>query len=381
VSLRYGLEVRQIILFVFGGIADIKDETKEYKKEFRIAVVGPLASFGLALVFLLSWYLIFLLVGNDALPSILSTNFVNMDETFDSGNLQDSDSTSTIASILSGILIYSIVVNILVGAFNLLPAFPLDGGRMLCALLVKWNMSYDKATKTAVNIGTGISFGLMAYGFITIFTGSAIGGFWFLIIGWFLQSAAQTYLQQHEISRNLVGLQLKDIRITDFIYVNSNQTVGPVVQNYFNVYRKSEFPVLDEEGYLVGSITNKQINTISLDKPHDIKVTEIMTPINDLVIMDKNDRADEALRQLYQGNKNRAHVGTGYSKNKMFNGLIKNKRVINKKSDEIQPLSPKSSLLLGYNQSIKVKLEGIVSKTDLLNIARKDDKFKENPTN
>ena len=97
--------------------------------------------------------------------------------------------------------------------------------------------------------------------------------------------------------------------------------------------------------------------------------------------MDKNDRADEALRQMYRRNKNRAHVGIGYSKNKIFNGLIKNNRVINKNSDEIQPLSSKSSLLPGYDLFINVKLEGIVSKTDLLNIARTDDKFKENPTN
>jgi len=372
VSLRYGLEVRQIILFVFGGIADIKEETRDYKKEFRIAVVGPLASFGLALVFLLSWYLIFLLVGNDALPSNLSTNMVNMDESFNSENLQQDSYSTTIVSILSGILIYSVVANILVGAFNLLPAFPLDGGRMLRALLVKWNKSYDQATKTAVKVGTGISFGLMAYGFITIFTGSAFGGLWFIIIGWFLQTAAQTYLQQHEISRNLVSLQLKDIMISDFIYVNSNSTVGLVVQNYFNVYRKSEFPVLDEEGYLVGSISNKQINTISLEKSYETPVNEIMTPVNDLIIMDKNDRADEALRQMYQRNKNRVYVG--YHKNSIFSHLINNTATMQK--GETQPLSP--SLLPRDNEPNKINLEGIVSKTDLLNIARGEDKFREN---
>ncbi len=372
VSLKYGLEVRQIILFVFGGVADIKEETKDYKKEFRIAVVGPLASFGLALVFLLAWYLMFLFVGNDALPTNLSTNMVNMnDSNFD--NSQPSSYSSTIVSILSGILIYSVVANVLVGAFNLLPAFPLDGGRILRALLVRQHNNYDQATRTSVRVGTGISFGLMAYGFITIFTGSAFGGLWFIIIGWFLQTAAQTYLQQHEITRNLASLQLKDIMITDFIYVKSNWIIGQVVQNYFNVYRKSEFPVLDEEGYLVGSVSNKQINTISPDKYSEIQLSEIMTSVNDLVIMEKNGRADEALRQMYQRNMNRVYVGNNYHKNKMINGFINNKIVVNKNRESIRPSS--STLLPDYDQSLKVKLEGVVSKSDLLNIARNDKKL------
>lgn len=376
VSLKYGLEVRQIILFVFGGVADIKEETKEYKKEFKIAVVGPLTSFGLALVFLLSWYLIFLFAGNNALPANLSTNMISMNES-NFENSQQYSYSSTIVSILSGVLVYSVVANVLVGAFNLLPAFPLDGGRILRAILVKRHNSYDKATRTSVRVGTGISFGLMAYGFITIFTGSVFGGLWFIIIGWFLQSAAQTYLQQHEISRNLAGLQLKDIMITDLIYVKPNLTIERVVQDYFNVYRKSEFPVLDEEGYLVGSISNKQISAISLDKCSEIYVTEIMTPVNDLVIMDKNDRADEALRQMYQRNMNRVYVGSDHHKDKMVNGLFKNKiwnnRNRNRNSDTIQQ-SP-SILLPGYEQSFKVKLEGIISKSDLLNLARNDEKL------
>jgi Zn-dependent protease/CBS domain-containing protein len=359
-SLKYGLEVRQIILFVFGGVADIKEETKEYKKEFRIALVGPLASFGLALFFLLLWYIIFLFAGNDALPSNLSSNMANMENSINFENFQQESFSSTFVASFSGILVYSIVANALVGAFNLLPAFPLDGGRMLRALLIKRYKNYDQATRTAVKLGTGISFGLIAYGFITIFTGSAFGGLWFIIIGWFLQTAAQSYLQQHEISRNLAALQLKDVMITDFVYVRPDLTVGQVTQIYFNVYRKSEFPVLDEKGYLVGSVSNKQINNDSSDKYNDIPVAKIMSPVADMIIMNKSDRADEALRQMYQRNKNRVYVGNNLNKNKIINGHT------------MQPLSSTSSP--GYDQFIKVNLEGIISKTDLLNIARNDEK-------
>ncbi len=375
VSLKYGLEVRQIILFVFGGIADIKEETKEYKKEFRIAVVGPLTSFGLGLFFLLLWYLVFLFAGNNALPANLFTNMVNMENPINSESLRQEPYPETIVSILSGILIYSVVANVLVGAFNLLPAFPLDGGRMLRALLVKRNNNYDKATRTAVKIGTGISFGLMAYGFVTIFTGSAFGGLWFVIMGWFLQTAAQMYLQQHELSRNLSALKLKDIMVSDFIYVKPGMTVEQVVQGYFNVYRKSEFPIIDQEGYLVGSISNKQIKTDSPDKYHEKPLTEIMSPIDDLVIMDENDMADEALKQMYQLNKNRVYVVSSSSsiyRSKATNGLSKNDGRNDRDSNTKQPFS--SISMPRSDQLIKVNLEGIISKTDLLNIARNDAK-------
>ncbi len=179
---------------------------------------------------------------------------------------------------------------------------------MLRAALIRWKKSYNEATRIAVRVGIGISFGLMAFGFITIFTGSTLGGFWFIIIGWFIQSGAQTYLQQHEISTALVGVKLKDIMNSKFISVNQNQTVFEILNNYFNIYRKSEFPVLDAEGNLVGAITSRQAMNVAENDAENIKAGEIMTPFRDLVIMNENSRADEALKRIYQENKNRIFV-------------------------------------------------------------------------
>ncbi len=372
-SLKYGLEVRQIILFVFGGIADIKEETKDYKKEFKIAAAGPIASFSLALIFLFLLYLTLILGGSEAIPSGFMTSRADIEE---NANLveqqqQQAGNLNEIVPMISGILLYSTVANALVGIFNLLPAFPLDGGRMLRAGLIKWNKSYDEATKIAVRTGTGISFGLMAYGFITIFTGSTLGGFWFIIIGWFIQTAAQTYLRQHEISNRLSSLYLRDIMITNFIYVNSNLTVRQVINDYFNVYRKSEFPILNNAGSLLGSISNKQINAVAQDNVDEVKVTEIMSRINDLIVMDKNGRADEALKQIYQFNKNRIYVG--YQKKSLLDNLVNSPRVMQNK--QITRLSFPS--ISENSKPPQIKLEGIISKTDLLNIARSDDKFKD----
>jgi Zn-dependent protease len=95
-------------------------------------------------------------------------------------------------------------VNILLGLFNLIPAFPLDGGRVLQAALIRSKRNQDQATRTAIKVGIGISYVIMALVFITIFTGSFISGIRFLLIGWFLQSGAQSYLQNQEINFSFV---------------------------------------------------------------------------------------------------------------------------------------------------------------------------------
>src|ERR671921_862598 len=273
-SLKYGLGVRQIILFIFGGVSDIKEETKDYRKEFKIAVIGPITSFALAAIFGLAWLLLIQVGGETALPMAQSTTQDIAETNAEEIPTLQGKTTNELQAIpmMSGIMIYASIINALLGFFNLIPAFPLDGGRMLRAGLVKWKKSYNEATRIAVRIGIGISFGLMAFGFITIFTGSTLGGFWFIIIGWFIQSGAQTYLQQHELSTALVGVRLKDIMISKFISVNQSQTVDEILRDYFNIYRKSEFPVLDAEGYLVGAITSRQAMGVTENDAENVKV-------------------------------------------------------------------------------------------------------------
>lgn len=368
-SLKYGLKVRQIILFIFGGISDIKEETKDYRKEFKIAVVGPITSFALALIFGLVWLLLIQFGGDSAIPAVTST-------VTDNNNLSSENRGSTqgmgsgvggiggqnefpVISIISGIMIYATIINALLGFFNLIPAFPLDGGRMLRAGLIKWKKSYTEATRIAVRVGIGISFGLMAFGFITIFTGSTLGGFWFIIIGWFIQSGAQTYLQQHELSTALVGVRLIDIMNSKFISVNQSQTVAEILRDYFNIYRKSEFPVLDDEGYLVGAITSRQAMGVAENDAGNVKVGDIMVSSRELVIMNGNSRADEALKRIYQENQNRVFV----CDDKDYD-IIREQYMIPKNNERLQG-----------NADIKIKLLGIVSKTDLLNVASEREEF------
>ena len=363
-SLRYGLGVRQIILFIFGGVSDIKEETKDYRKEFKIAVIGPITSFALAAIFGLAWLLLIQVGGENALPMAPSTTQDIAETNAEEIPTVQGEKANELQAIpmMSGIMIYASIINALLGFFNLIPAFPLDGGRMLRAGFVKWKKSYNEATRIAVRIGIGISFGLMAFGFITIFTGSTLGGFWFIIIGWFIQSGAQTYLQQLEISNALVGVRLKDIMNTVIVSVNQNQTVAQVLKDYFNIYRKSEFPVLDDEGYLIGAITSQQAMNVAENDAENVRVDKIMIPNKELVIMNASSRADDALKRIYQENKNRIFV----CEDKDYAIVREQQQDTTSKNNE--RVSPADT-------GIKVKLLGIISKTDLLNIAREREEF------
>jgi Zn-dependent protease len=317
IATRYGLKVRQIVLFIFGGVSDIEEEeqiTKDFRKEFKIAVVGPVTSFVLAAIFASVWWGILL----------SQVNSSGNDTNTAAGGL---NVTITMAK---GVLFYAAIVNILLGSFNLIPAFPLDGGRILRAGLVKWKKDYDQATKVAVKIGIWISYGFMGFGFFSMLGGSFTGGLWLILIGWFLNNGAQSYLYQREISSVLSGVRLEDIMNTKVISVREGTKVDELLKNYFNQYMKSAFPVLSaEDDILLGMVTLKEVMDVPEYKRQEIDVEKIMIPRNSLIVMESNRMADEALAQM-----TRRHMG------KVF-------------------VSDKEGK----------KLLGIISKTDIMNVA------------
>ena len=379
VAKRYGYKVRQIILFVFGGVSDIRDEPKEeYRKEFTIAIVGPLSSFALAGLFAAVWFVL-VQVGITTTTSQTDTSFFALPQQQQQEQDQATSSpppTSTsdeqvIWSIAQGIMRYGIIVNILLGGFNLLPAFPLDGGRVLRAGLVRWRGNYHDATKTAVKVGVGISYGLMAFGFLTIFTGSFTGGIWLILIAWFLQSGAQSYLQQHEITAALSGVRLYQIMNTQFIAVTAGMNIKEVLEGYFNIHRKSELPVVKKEPdddagnnnyFLVGSVTAKDAMNVSEKNRESVKVEEIMIEKKNLAIMSPDKTADVALNTIVEDNKSRIYV----CENPSIGNRIK-------RNDKMQ-----QQMVVADSTVKSDRLVGIVSKTDILNIAKERIEYKEN---
>lgn len=282
-SIRYGIHVNQIILFIFGGISEMKDETKEFKKEFKIAVVGPITSYALSGLF----WILFILV------SFLNDNQQNI------GNSLSS---------VEGILLYSSMVNLIIGSFNLIPAFPLDGGRMLRAGLTKWKNDFDLATSIASKIGIAISFGIIGLGFIAILKGSFLSGFWLIIIGWFINSGAQTYLDQNELSTRVKGIKLREIMNINFIAVNPDLKMSELIRDYFNVYWKSAFPVINGDKRLVGMITTDVISKKNRIENEDKKVSEMMIPVSELIVMSPDKEVNDALKQLFRKRMSRVFI-------------------------------------------------------------------------
>ena len=310
-SIRYGIQVNQIILFIFGGVSDIKEETKDFKKEFKIAVVGPLTSYALSGLF---WIL------------FITTSYIG-------DTIQKNEGVNYLI-LLEGILLYSSIINLIIGTFNLIPAFPLDGGRMLRAGLTRWKKDFDQATRIASKIGIGISFGIMGLGFIAILKGAFLGGFWLFIIGWFLNSGAQTYLQQNELSTKIKGIKLKEIMNLNFIAVKPDLKISDLITNYFNLYWKSAFPVVNDNDQLVGMITTEAIFKKDRKEVENKKVEELMIPLSEIIVMNENREANDALIQLFR------------------KGM--------------------SRIFIVDNDS---RLLGLVSKTDIINLAKERDEF------
>jgi Zn-dependent protease/predicted transcriptional regulator len=380
VAKRYGYKVRQIILFVFGGVSDIRDEPKEdYKREFTIAIVGPISSFALAGLFAVAWFVL-VQVGTNTTTSQMNTPLFALPQPQQqeqgpaSSSLPPSATSDgqVIGSIAQGIMRYGVIVNILLGGFNLLPAFPLDGGRVLRAGLMRWRGNYHDATKTAVKVGVGISYGLMAFGFLTIFSGSFTGGIWLLLIAWFLQSGAQSYLQQHEITSALSGVRLYQIMNTQFVAVSPSMNIKEVLEAYFNIHRKSELPVVEIEAddtgnnyyYLLGSITAKDAMSVSEKRRGEsMKVEEIMIEKKNLVLMSPDKTADIALNTIMEENKSRIYVCENPS--------------IGRSSSSKRTEKMQEQMIMTYSTIKSDRLVGVVSKTDILNVAKERMEYTE----
>jgi Zn-dependent protease len=284
-SIRYGIRVNQILLFIFGGVSDIKEETKDFKKEFNIAVVGPLTSYALSGLF---WIL------------FITISYI--------GDNNQNNVGGGYLILLEGVLLYSSIINLILGTFNLIPAFPLDGGRMLRAGLTKWKKDFDQATSIASKIGIGISFGIMGLGFLVMLRGAFLGGFWLIIIGWFLNSGAQAYLQQNELSSKLKGIKLKEIMNPNFIAVRPDLKISDLISNFFNVYWKSAFPVINDNNQLLGMITTEAVFKKDRIEIENKKVEDLMIPFSEVIVMSENKEANDALIQLFRKGMSRIFI-------------------------------------------------------------------------
>jgi Zn-dependent protease/predicted transcriptional regulator len=229
IARRFGLNMRGITLFLFGGVSEMADEPPSPKAEFFLAVAGPVSSVVLAAVFLAVSYL---LIGPG--PSTPVT----------------------------GVLNYLGYLNLVLAGFNLIPAFPLDGGRVLRAILWgAWN-DLRRATRVASSVGAGLGAGLMFLGVVQFFMGRSVGGIWTFIIGMFVRSAARSSYRQLLFRNALEGVPVRKFMVADAVTVKPGTTVEKLVDDYIYKYHFKMYPVVDGED-LVGCITLDQVKHLA----------------------------------------------------------------------------------------------------------------------
>ena len=241
VARKMGLSIRGITLFVFGGVAEMEEDPKTPKSEFWIAIAGPLSSLFLALAF----YLLFRLSTYTGLTEGVSSVFM-----------------------------YLALINLILAVFNLIPAFPMDGGRVLRAIL--WHLKKDLpwATRTAANMGSIFGFILMGLGLLNMLTGNLVGGLWYFIIGMFIRFVAQNAYRQLMIRNSLAEESVRNL-MKEPVYVPGDISLRELVEDYVYKYHFKMFPVRDGDS-LRGCITTRQVGEIQKENWPDILVREIM---------------------------------------------------------------------------------------------------------
>jgi Zn-dependent protease/CBS domain-containing protein len=277
VARAYGLEVRSIHLFVFGGVANIEREPETPRAELAMAIVGPLTSIALGLLFLLLGGGLVRLGGD---PERL---------------MRDLGPTATL-------LFWLGPLNLFIGLFNLLPGFPLDGGRILRALLWRATGDLQAATRWASLSGQAIGLVLVFAGLamifgarLPVFGAGVVSGLWISVIGWFLASAAAMSYRQLVIMHLVEGVPVRRLMRTDVAAVSPGLPVARLVDDYLMRTDQRAFPVL-ADGRLAGLVCLEDVRVVDRDVWGEIEVGTIMTPAAALETVSPGDDLTVAMR-------------------------------------------------------------------------------------
>jgi Zn-dependent protease/predicted transcriptional regulator len=264
IAKKNGLPIARITLFFFGGVSEMTEEPQDPGLEVRMAAAGPLMSFLIAAVLGGLWFL----GGFARVPvAIIAT------------------------------LGYAALINGVLGVFNLLPAFPLDGGRVFRGSVWKLSNNFVGATRTATRVSEGISLLMMFGGVMLILFGEFVDGIWVMVLGWFIRSGAETSLKQTLVGEALFGVSVGDIMSREVLTVPPEITVQQLVSDYLLVHRHGGYPVV-KNGEVLGVVTLQCVRAVPKEKRDSVTVREAMVPFEHTIMVKSSVTALDAMQKM-----------------------------------------------------------------------------------
>jgi len=272
-AMRLGINIPEITLFIFGGVSRLSEEPKDPQNELKIAIVGPLSSFVLAGLF---WVVRNLVQGMNLPLMVLVFSYLTW-------------------------------INIALGVFNLLPGFPLDGGRVFRAIAWWRTGSLARATKWASDIGKSFAVALMVLGAIQIFAGALIGGLWLVFIGIFLRGIAEGGYQEVMMRQSLEDVKVRDVMIHDVVTVPPDLKINGLIDEYFLRFGYKGFPVVSE-GRVSGIVSLAEVKEVPNEQKQSTDVGSVMHAVSDVHTIDPELSLADALKKMGQQEVNRLLV-------------------------------------------------------------------------
>jgi Zn-dependent protease len=270
VARREGIEVDSITLWIFGGVAEFKDRFNSPGAEFRVAFAGPLVSIVLGVVFVL--------IALAGLPSAVD-----------------------------GAAAWLGYINLILAAFNLLPASPLDGGRVLHAALWRARGDYAWATRVASEIGVGFGYLFIALGLVMFIFQGSFSGAWLAFIGWYLLQGARAEARYVATEQALGGLRVRDLMVRNPVTVDADSTIGRFMDDVAWSHRFTTYPVLDGDRP-VGLLAFAAVAAVPRPEWDNRRVRDTMIPLDEVPRLTEDETAVDALAELSAPNANRGLV-------------------------------------------------------------------------
>jgi Zn-dependent protease/predicted transcriptional regulator len=262
-----GLPVRSITLFALGGVAQIEKEASDAKTEFWMGIAGPITS---------------ALIGLICLGIAAGIGWTP---------------TRAHQSPWAAMLGWLGVINIALAVFNMIPGFPLDGGRVLRAIIWWITGNASRATRVATAIGQLIAFGFIIVGLFRFFNGAGFAGLWLTFIGWFLLDAARSTYAQFETIERLRGLRVRDIMVGDWPVIDANTNLQTFVDDHLLRSGKRCF-IVEEDGRVAGMVTPHEVKDVERQRWPQLTVREVMLPLKNLHAVKPATTLTEALQTM-----------------------------------------------------------------------------------